>query len=88
MIEAFVVFLYYLTTPLILTSILFTFLIFEGDMSSAKIFTTLMISVIFEVTAQQLPQAITELVSVINSIHRMEQFLKAEEIDASRYVHS
>ena len=47
-----------------------------------------MISVIFEVTAQQLPKATTELFSVINSIKRIENFLNSEEIKNENYHHN
>ena len=46
-------------------------------MTPASVFTTMMIAVVFEVTSQQFPKAISELISVINSIKRIDAFLGA-----------
>lgn len=46
-IEAITVFLYYLTAPLILTSVILTYVYTHGEMSPASVFSTMMIAVIF-----------------------------------------
>jgi hypothetical protein len=41
---------------------------------------------LFEATAYGLTRAISELISTINSLKRIEEFLMAEEIDQTNYV--
>jgi hypothetical protein len=45
----------------------------------------MMIAVVFEVTAQQMPKACSELLAVLRSIERIDAFLQAPEIDGSKY---
>lgn len=77
-IEATTVFLYYLTAPSILTSVILTYLYIYHEMSPSSVFTTMMIAMVFEVTSQQFPKATSELISVINSIKRIDIFLSAK----------
>ena len=71
-IEAVTIFLYYLTTPAILTSLILTYIYIHGEMTPSTVFSTMMIAVIFEVTSQQFPKAISELIAIINSIKRID----------------
>jgi hypothetical protein len=47
----------------------------------------MMIAVVFEVTAQQMPKACSELLAVLRSIDRIEEFLQAPEINTLNYTH-
>ncbi len=68
-----------------LTGIIVTFIMINGDITPAKVFTTMMICVVFEVTAQSLPKAISQLLAVINSLERITGFLQAPEISTDNY---
>lgn len=46
-IEIALIFLYFLTAPLMLTGIIVTYIIINGDITPAKVFTTMMICVVF-----------------------------------------
>lgn len=85
-IEILLVFLYYMTAPLLLTSIIVTYYIIHQSISSTQVFTTMMIAVVFEVTAQQLPKASSELLAVLRSIERINAFLQAPDIDHHNYT--
>lgn len=54
-------------------------------METSIVFSVMMIAIIFEVTAQQLPKAISELIAIINSIKRIDEFLLTPEIDTTQY---
>lgn len=71
-IEAVTIFLYFLTTPAILTSLILTYIYIHGEMTPSTVFSTMMIAVIFEVTSQQFPKAISEIIAIINSIKRID----------------
>lgn len=77
MIEVVLVFFYCVTAPLFLTATIVTYFIIHDHITSAEIFTTMMIAVVFEVTAQQMPKACSELLAVLRSIERIDAFLKA-----------
>jgi hypothetical protein len=67
-IEIVLVFFYCITAPLFLTATIVTYFIIHDRISSAEIFTTLMIATVFEVTAQKMPKACSELIAVLRSI--------------------
>jgi energy-converting hydrogenase Eha subunit B len=84
-IEILLVFLYYITAPLLLTATIVTYMVINQTIDPAKVFTTMMVAVIFEVTALELPKASSQLLSVLKSIDRINAFLQAPEIDKRNY---
>ena len=70
-------FLYYLTAPLILAAVFLAQLMTGQEITAAKIFVVMSITHIFEYTAHALPNSIAEIISIFNSLHRIETFLLA-----------
>jgi hypothetical protein len=71
-------FLFYLTAPCILSALFIAQLITNQEITAAKVFVMMKIASIFEFTAYGLPRSISELISIINSLKRIEEFLMAE----------
>jgi ABC-type multidrug transport system fused ATPase/permease subunit len=84
--ESIMNFLYYLTAPCILSALFIAMLITIQEITAAKVFVMMTIAHIFEFTAYGLPRSISELISIINSLKRIEEFLMAEEIDQTNYA--
>jgi hypothetical protein len=78
--------LYYLTAPCILSAVFIAQLFTNQEITAAKVFVTMSIAHIFEFTAYVLQGSISELISMINSLKRIEEFLMAEEIDQTNYA--
>jgi hypothetical protein len=78
--------LYYLTAPCIISAIFIAQLITNQEITAAKVFVTMSIAHIFESTAYAFPVSLSELISMINSLKRIEEFLMAEEIDQTNYA--
>lgn len=70
-VEIVLVFLYFLTAPLMLTGTILTYFLINHTIDPSQVFTTMMIAVVFEETAQQLPKASSELLSILKSIERI-----------------
>lgn len=75
--ESFMNFLYYLTAPLILAAVFIAQLMTGQEITAAKIFVVMTITHVFEHTAHALPNSIAEIISIFNSMHRIEKFLLA-----------
>jgi hypothetical protein len=76
----------YMSSPLMLAAIFVTMHLLGWEITAPMIFVTISAARIFEFTAQMLPRSIAEIISILNSISRIQKFLLTEEIDNKDYA--
>ena len=78
--------LFWMTCPLITSTLFFIYVYLGNQMTSEVAFTSIMIVNMFEYPMYSMPTALSQIAQILSSIKRVEKFLLCKEINTDHIV--